>query len=299
MSYGTGQGILTSVLSRGDELGIGSADLEADAKRYIQAGLVAITGEGFPWPWAEVNSALLQTYAPITTGTAAVTNNSATVTLSVAQPISLAGRKFYLDSEGAVYPILAHTAGTAVLTLSVPYLGASAVGQAYHIVENCYDLAANFLRPLQKPFFRDFQGNCHVDLIDEDELKFTYSYPGNLGTPVVVAMIGPKRIEFGPVPSTAKTYSYDYIKHPTYGYTGNELQFDGSANDVIIISPPEDGQVVEFYALAHLLNDKNDARGRTFAEATVVKITDMKRLGLKLRKPRNWIRPGYRASTPR
>lgn len=299
MSYGTGQGVLTGVLSRGDELGIGSADLEADARRYIQAGLVSVTSEGFPWPWAQVNNTPLSVLGPVTLGTVTVTNGLTSITFSIAQPDSLAGRKFYLDAEGVVYTISAHTAGTTTATLATAYLGTSAIAQAYHVVQDEYDLVANFLRPLQKPFLRDMHGNCHCELIDEDELKWKYSYPGNIGTPEKVAMIGPKRLIFGPVPSASKLYTYDYLKHPTYGYTGNELQFDGSANDVVIISPPEDGQVLEFYALAHLLNDKNDPRGRTFAEATVVKLADMRTFGLKLRKPRAWIRPGFRVSTPR
>lgn len=300
MSYGTGRGVLEQVLSRGDELGLGLAEREAECKRYIQAGLVAITAESYPWPWAEVNSAPLVLFAPITAGTVSVVNGSATITFTVAPPVSVAGWKFYLDLDKTVYPIVAHTAAATTATLAVGYLGTTATGQAFHLVQDEYDLAPNFLRPLQQPFMKDMQGQCPCDLIDEDELKTLFRYPGNLGTPEKVAMIGPQRVVFGPVPSSAKLMTYDYLKHPTTGYTvANELQFDDSANDVVIIRPQEDGQVLEFYALAHLLNDKGDSRARSFAEATVIKINDMKRLGMKLRRPRTWVSAQFRVSTPR
>lgn len=307
MSYDQGEGVLEQVLSRGDELGVGLADRELEAKEYIQAGLVAITAEGFPWPWAEVIDQPLPVSGPYTAGSAAVTQGSGTVTLTSAPAVGLgsfAGRKFYLDGAGTVYPILAHTAGATTFTLgangtATSYLGTTASG-AFHIVKDVYDLAANFLRPLGKPFLRDMSGRRqHCTLLGRDEVRSKFAYPGLPGVPQMAAMSGPRRITIGAVPSADQLYLYDYLRHPTHGYTGNRLQFDGSANDVVIIDPPEDGQVLEFYALAHLLNDRNDPRGRTFAEATVVKLNDMKRLGLKLRRPRAWVSAPYRVSVPR
>lgn len=302
MTYNTGAGVLEQVLSRGDELGVGLADREAEAKVYIQAGLVAVTASGTAWPWAEVIDTPLPVLGPYATGVAAVTQGVATVTLSPAPAAGLgsfAGRKFTLDAQGATYPIQAHTAGSASVTLATPYLEANASGP-YKIIKDVYDLADNFLRPLGKPFLRDASGRgLHVPLLGRDEVRSRFPIAGFPGLPTAASMAGPKRVVIGRTPPVDALYLYDYIRHPTHGYTGNKLQFDGGASDVIIISPPEDGQVLEFYALAHLLNDRNDPRGRTFSEATVVKLSDMSRLALRLRKPRSWVSAPYRVSTYR
>lgn len=304
MSYGTGQAVLEQVLSRGDEFGIGQADREPEAMKYIQAGIVSVTAEGFPWTWASVIDTPLRIFAPYTAGTATVAVDSATVTLSAAPAAGLgsfAGRKFYLDSEGVIYPVLSHTAGSTTVVLRTPYFGAL-TGGAFHLVRDTYDLQPDFLRPLaqSRGFLRDASGRQQgCALYGLDEVRTRFPYPGLPGIPTAASMVGPKTLVLGNAPSEDRLYLYDYIQHPTYNYPGHELAFDGGVNDVIPISPPEDGQVLEFFALAHLLNDRNDPRGRTFAEATVVKLADMKRLGLKLRKPRRWVGAAYRVSTPR
>lgn len=295
-NYDFGKDILESVLSRADELGIGSSDRETDAKRYIQASYISVVGEGFPWPWAKKEPpGVLTTSAEITTGTVAVTNNSATITFSSAPSASVAGRKFFVDADGVIYRISAHTGGSATATLDSAYLGTTNAAAAYHVFQDEYDLASDFLRPFGKRFLRDMHGRYALDLIGEDELSGRYAYPGASGTvPRYATMVAEKRIRLTPWPNEARRYEYAYVFHP------GVLDFTGAgAGDTPIIQPAEDRIVLSFFALAHLLHDKNDDRAAGLLAAGEAKVKQMKLLGIKLNKPRIWMRSQYRVSAAR
>jgi len=77
------------------------------------------------WKWLEGHTAV-KFNAAYYGGTASVTPNSTTVTLSTAPSVSLgsfAGKMFSTDSFSEAYIIESHTAGSTTVTLSAQYLG--------------------------------------------------------------------------------------------------------------------------------------------------------------------------------
>lgn len=77
------------------------------------------------WKWLEGHTSI-KVSAAYFGGTASVTPNSTTVTLSTAPSVSLgsfAGKIFSTDSFSEAYIISAHTAGSTTVTLSAEYLG--------------------------------------------------------------------------------------------------------------------------------------------------------------------------------
>ena len=110
-----------------------------------------------PWPVAQVlpfaaafgdptidPGRKLQGAAVISSGTAAVSNGSATVTLSASATPSLAGRHFRVQGSTSAYHISSHTSGTSVLTLSSVFTGATSGAASYQIFVAGGLLPANY-----------------------------------------------------------------------------------------------------------------------------------------------------------
>lgn len=293
--YNTGKDLLIDVLSRAEELGLALGDREAEAKRYIQASYISTLAEGFPWIFGRKKPpGVLTTVAEITAGTVNVTKGSASITFSSAPAASVKDSKFYTEDDGIVYRISAHTAGAAGATLDSTYLGSTNTAVAYHVFQDEYDLATDFLVPLGKRFMRDMQGRFATDLISEDEFSTRYSYPARRsGPPRYVTFVADKRVRFGPYATDARRYEYGYIYHP------GTLPFDGSAADTLIIQPAEHRIVVALFAIGNMLLDKDDDRAQAYFTGGESVRSQMKRTAIKQVKPRLWLRPQYRISTPR
>lgn len=293
--YQTGQAILTDILSRSGELGIGSADLEAEAKRYIQASYIAVLAEPFPWPWGKKEPpGVLTTVAEYKTGKVAVTKDSTTITFDTTPTgLSFLNRKFFIENDPVVYRISTHTTGALTAALDSAYLGTTDAGATFRIFQDEYDLASDFLRPFGKKFLRDqlVSTSYQADLIGEDELSTRYPTP-QVGTTVrYLALISEKRIRVAPYTEEARRFEYPYLFHP------GVLTFDGTSADTLIIAPAEDRIVVAFYALANLCFDKDQmTKAQGFAMAGAAKLKDMKRLAMRFVKPRLWMRSQYRVS---
>lgn len=110
---------------------------------------ILLRGDG-QWWWL-IDRTVTNTTPEITTGTASVTNNSTTVTLSSAPAASVAGAKFYVSANTAdsqaLYRISAHTAGTTGLTLDAAYTGDTNTAASYYIWTDEYDLPTDFGKP--------------------------------------------------------------------------------------------------------------------------------------------------------
>ena len=296
-NFDFGKDILINVLSRAEELAIGLSDRETEAKAYIQASYIAVVGEGFPWPWAKKEPpGILTTVAEYTTGSVLVTNGSKNITFSSAPAASRAKQKFSVDADPVTYRIDTHVAAAAAAVLDRNYLGTTNTAAAFHVFEDEYDLASDFLRPFsRRNFLRDAHSASTVRLVGEDEMGGLYPYAGRSSFyPRYAAMIAEKRIRLVPYPTDAKYYEYPYIFHP------GVLDFTGAgAGDTPIISPAEDRIVLALFAVGNLLADKNDDRATTFLQGAGAKLRDMKRLGLSINRPRSWVPPGARVSTYR
>lgn len=298
-NFDTGLDVLTNVLSRSEELGIGLSDRETEAMAYVQASYISVLTEGYPWKFALKNPpGILTTTAEVTDGSVTVNNGSPTITFTVAPSVSVAGRKFFVDTDPVVYRIAAHTAASLTATLDGNYLGANASGAGYKVYQDEYSLASDFLRPVVKAqFLRRQDGFGFTQLVSLEEME------GNTAAKVLwsgtdipreAAFIGPQLIKISPWTTAAKRFEYRYLYHP------GVLTFNGVAGtDTLIITPSEDRVVVALMAVGNLLVDKNDDRASIFLDAAVSKISAMKRLQNAMTRARIWVAPGNNVATTR
>ncbi len=295
LTLATGKDLLGLVLSRGDELGIGVSDREAEAKVYLQVQYVQFLASGFPWPFArKTPPGVFTTDAEITTGTATVTPQSATVTLTAAPTGSVANWKFFVDGEPTIYRVLAHTAASVTLTLDSPYVGTQGAGSAYHLVHDEVDLAADFLAFQGRRAIRDHTGRTEVLIIAQQELQAMAPSPTRAGDfPSYAALIGATRIRLWPWSTTPRRYEYDYTARPA------ALLFDGSASDVTVITPIEHNMVLVYKTLTQLLVDKEDSRATVFAGLGQGLEATMQRHALRSMRLRQWSAPGSAVGTRR
>jgi len=197
-----------------------------------------------------------------TTGTVAVTNNSASITFSGTIANSVAGYHFFVTGENDVFKISAHTAGTATATLDTVYTGTTAGTATFALRKLEYTLGSNDVMRLTSPFRtyqpKDFDENYKIYGLNVD--RFDSLYPLNRiksGTPeafkVTSISNGNYVVQFNRYMSTDMLkVDYDYVALPT------ELTV-GTADSAILV-PVEYRYVIADWALAFLFKDKNDNR---------------------------------------
>lgn len=136
---------------------------ETQAKRYINIALQDMhLGSGEKFGWAERNS-ILRTRSNYSTGTVSVTQGSATLTgsstlWSTNDSFGVAnarrGGKIILSSSPIIYEVTSVASDTS-LTLSTAFIGDTESGLSYIYFEDEFDLASDFLRPLDLEKFSD------------------------------------------------------------------------------------------------------------------------------------------------
>lgn len=176
-----------------DELGDTSPNASLQAK-YLDAldrANKVITGGGgelnvddkntviespYIFSWAvEENPIIVNTSAPITTGTIAVTKSSASATLSASQATSLAGWHIKIDNTDVVYKISAHTGGTDAITLDGAYIDTTNAAATYTAFKLDYDFSpasGSMLMPVDR--IRVSTGNEWVSLVPREEMEDNY-----------------------------------------------------------------------------------------------------------------------------
>ncbi len=292
--YQYGASILADVLSRANELGVGSADYEAEAKRYIQASYVSICGD-FSWLWNRKSTpGVLNAVAEITAGSVTLTQNSTAGTFSVAPAASMAGRKIIGDTDGIVCRIASHIAAATSFTLDSAYQGTGGAGLSYRVFQDEYDLASDFLTPVNATrFLRDCHGSYDMSLIKANELDVLYPYPVASTGGRYCSIIREKKLRIAPYPTDARRYEYDYGYHP------GSLTWDSTATDDLLIEPPEDGIVVALFATGHLLTDKDEDKAAGFIAGGQATLERMKRRARGQMKARLFMRPQFAVGTRR
>lgn len=296
-NFDTGLDILTNVLSRADELEVGVAEREVEAKAYIQAAYISVLTEGYPWTFARKDPPGIIITNRERTGTINVTQSSASATLNevlISPTASMATRKIWLETDEVLYRILTHTAGDLAVTLDSIFLGSTGTYN-YHIFQDEYSLATDFLKPFTHKFLRPADGMRIVELIGVDELegisRSQITWNGT-DTPRYCAFLGNSKIRMWPWCTSSKRFEYKYIYHPGL------LDFTGvAATDTPIIQPAEDRVVLSLTAVGNLLVDKNDDRANIFLDAASSKISSMKRLQQAKSRARVWVSPGNNVGT--
>lgn len=246
-------------------------------KRMINIALHDIhCGFDYKLPWAE-RSARLLTRATYSTGTVTATQGSTTLsgtstvwTTTDAFSIANARANGKIKIAGGLTPYVVSTVGGAgTITLSSKFTEATATDTTYIYYEDEYDLASDFLRPVDAQRFSDEIG---IDIIGRTEFRRRYPTNSTPGRAAVASIIdfAPsgnttpiRRVRFAPPPSTAMTIPYTYITgNLAVSAAGVAASSLSAATDEPII-PLRYRHALVFHALYHLYRDrKDDARSQ-------------------------------------
>lgn len=287
--FDTGQLLLAHLLRRAGEILPGleetsTADREIDGAMYINHSYWKVCGLH---PWRFNRKSPPAQFLSVAKD--AVTVNSivgATVTLSATIAATRAGRKFFLDSEGVPHRILAHTAGSAVLTLATSYSGTLTSG-AGTIFQDELTVASDILA---FPSITDLSTGLPLRLVSEQELRERAPRPTTSPsqTARLGAFITESVLRIAPWTDTARLFEC------AYNYRPDPLTFNGvEATDTPIV-PRQYRAVIAWDALATLLVDRRQLdKAKAVRETEVAPLIDlMQRSSLTFSKPRVFVRPG-------
>lgn len=231
-------------------------------------------GMDYKLPWAE-RSARLITQAQYSTGTCTATLGSTTLSgqstlWNTANSFSVnnmrANGKIRIAGSLVPYTISSISSDTAAV-LSSKFTETTATTQTYVYYEDEYDLASDFLRPVDAQRFSD---EINIELIGRTEFRRRYPTNSTTGRVAVASIIdfAPsgnttpiRRVRFAPPPSTAMTIPYTYITGNLAVSSAGVGQANLSASSDEPIIPLRYRHILIFHALYHLYRDrKDDAR---------------------------------------
>lgn len=234
-----------------EETGLSVTDDVTKIKAWINEAYQQVSGF-YNWPWLLTNF-VIQTVTDITTLTAAVNAGATTVTLSSTVTPTLAGNYWirFDASSDDWYPITAHTAASATVTIGNAYLGATNItGAAVTIRKVFYDIPSGVDRIID---LRQSISDKKIQIIDPRTVDHVLPDPDTTGTPDIayltgITVAGAWRMSFYPLPSAK-------INIQGRGYaTITELSADA---DVPLI-PTKWHSVLVFLALALFGHDYID-----------------------------------------
>lgn len=255
--------IVNDVLFRAGEPTDGTSDFEAQALQYINRAYRAVwmgggefvPGMTEPWLWLKKDPPGVFVLQPsIDDGTIAVTNNSASVTFSVAPSVSLAGR--FLQVEGGpVFRILSHTALSTSATLDSVYTEETNSAAQYAAMKLEYDLPADCLRVIAP--MRGYTDSRH-EVIGTDLLSMDREFPLHEirgGAPTRFSLVTESKVRFNTYGGSAAEelirLEFDYHAKPS------DLTDSPSEEPLI---PLQYRQILADLALFLMWTVKNDDR---------------------------------------
>lgn len=250
----------------------GVSATEVQAKRYINVALQDINlGFQYKLPWLE-RQGQLRTHAPYTTGTVSITIGSTSVTgsstlwntlNSYEEANARTTGKLLFEGGADVYPIASVTTDTAIV-LNTRFVGSDTLsGATYTYFEDTYDLASDFLRPVDFQFFSQAYG---VDLIPRDEFRrrFPKMIMGKPRYACILDMapnanVSPvRRVQFYPYPSDTLVIPYNYVTNAV-GVTINGAALTSLSTDTDEpLLPLRYRHAIVYHALYHWYRDKRD-----------------------------------------
>jgi len=252
------------------------------AKRYINTGMMDMhIGFGEKFPWAERN-AVLHTHPIYSTGVVVVTKGSATIlgagtawttANDLGQTNVRAGGKFKVAGSLETYEV-ASVGAAASMTLVDSYIGETDItGLDYTYVEDEYDLASDFLRPIDLTRFTD--GPNPIDLIDRS--TFRRRFPGyTTGVPRYASIVDRapsanttprRRVRLYHVPDKAYRIRYPYVTSNLVVSSAGTAQAQLSADADEPIVPLRYRHAIVAWGLYHWYRDKRDDPRSASAEA--------------------------------
>lgn len=246
---------------------------ETQAKRYVNIALHDFNlGFQYKLPWLE-RQGQLRTHAPYSTGTVAISVGSTTLTgtdslwntaNSYNENNARTSGKLVLQGTTDIYPIATVTSDTSI-TMGSKYVGSAALsGATYTYFEDTYDLASDFLRPMDFQFFSQAR---NIQLIPRDEFRRRFPRPNVAGNPEYACLLdlaptgstSPiRRVQFYPYPSTTLIIPYTYVTNAVgVSSAGSALTSLSSDTDEPLI-PLRYRHAIVYHALYHWYRDKRD-----------------------------------------
>ena len=216
--------LYTDLLNRVREQTTNTATL-VQARRYINIGLYDMhNGFQEKCPWAE-RQGRITTMAPYTTGTVSISQGSTTLTGSstlwtTTNAFSIANAratgKLVINGTPPIYEI-SSVGGAGTITLTSAYVGTTVSAGTYVYFEDEYDLASDFLRPLDMQFF---DANREIRLIDRTSFRRRFPQNSVRGRPVAACLLDRafvsnttpvRRISFFRPPDANYSIPYSYV----------------------------------------------------------------------------------------
>tara|TARA_Y100000310_G_scaffold345703_1_gene468510 strand:+ start:442 stop:1410 length:969 start_codon:yes stop_codon:yes gene_type:complete len=264
-NYTTAQDLVNDILFRAGEPTDGTSDFDTVALQYLNRAYHAIWAGGSElvptvnetWWWLRKDAQGTIILNPVLSGgTANVTHNSATVTLSAQVDNAVSGRFFKSDDHADVFLISTHTASTVGLTLDSVYTGTTATGATYKIFNYDHVLATDVLQiiaPMR--YFQD--GGGEINLVGLPELQKDWPMQqGYTGMPHSYARVGNQKIRFSHAGRTSATTDLIRID---YDYSAEPADLTDSSADIPVV-PRQHRKVLADWALFWLLIDKDDPK---------------------------------------
>lgn len=265
----TAQDIINDALFRAGEPTDGTSDFNTQALNHLNRVYRAIWVGGrelLPsvnevWWWLQSESSFIL-QPSYKTGTASVTNNSTTVTLSSAPTSTRAGWFFKVDDHADFFKVDSDDLGSggSTLTLDTVYTGDTDATASFRLLKLDYDLPSDFMKLAGEMI--------HYRNTSYDENKI---YGMSLRTmsekyPLDSIMSGPPRAfaftdsdtvrfsHYGDDNGDLIRVDFDYLKRP------DNLTNDASS---VPLMPLEYRTILADYTTAMVMEDKNDDRGQS------------------------------------
>lgn len=281
-NYTSTEDLIADVLFRGAEPTDGTSDFDAKVLEWINKvyqGLWEGGGEFAPdvsedWWWIRKDPPGVLIIEPkIETGTVAVTNNSASATLSANQAKDLDNFFFKVDDHEDVFRISAHTGGAAVLTLDSVYTGDTDAAAAYKLFKLEYDLASDVLEVIGP--MRTYRDNYKIEgLPDIKELDLRFPLVRTEGgIPTHFAAIAEQKVRFSHLGGTDGDTDLMRVE---YDYDQEASDLTDSPSSIPLV-PRQYRTILADGALFHLHEAKNDNRANGVGGQATAGIEAMQR----------------------
>lgn len=254
---------------------------ENQAKRYINIALHDMhLGFDYKFPWAERLGRLI-TQPQYTTGTCTISKGSSTLTgvstlwntnNDFGVPNMRVNGKIKIGGSRTPYIISAVASDTSA-TLSSKFTEETQTAVTYIYYEDEYDLATDFLRPID---IQRFSTEVPIDLLSRQEFRRRYpsnSVPTNF--PAIASILDHppsgnttpvRRVVFHPPPAQAMNIPYAYITNLLAVSSAGSGQANLSADGDEPIVPLRYRHALVFHALYHWYRDKKDDKRRDAAK---------------------------------
>lgn len=268
-NYTFSSDILDEILYRAGELTDGTSDFESAALRYLNRAYRGILSGGSEldpniheqWWWlrstAEGNIILL----PEQSGSATVTNNNASVTLSAVQTPSIDEYYIRFDGTADVFRVSTHAVGTDAVTLDSVYTGATGTA-TWEAWQTDYTLASDVLS-LIGPLRCNRLSSGEITYMSETDFQRLHPMKDlNDGVPEHFTFVGERTIRFS---SGGGDTSTDFIR-VDYSYTDMPSALTDSGSEEPLV-PLQYRHILADWGTAQLLADKDDDRAPFYVQA--------------------------------